>query len=79
MTTTNDEYIVVESNASQCARILDYLKKGLTLTSLEALRLFGCMRLASRIHDLRDRGNNIIVERTTTKSGKRVAQYRLVQ
>ena len=46
---------------------------------IEALRLFGCMRLASRIHDLRDRGNNIIVERTTTKSGKRVAQYRLVQ
>lgn len=76
---TNDEYIVEESNASQCNRILEHLKKGLALTSLEALRLFGCMRLASRIHDLRDRGNNIIVERTTTKSGKRVAQYRLVQ
>lgn len=76
---TNDQYIVEESNASQCNRILEHLKKGLTITSLEALRLFGCMRLASRIHDLRDRGENIIVERTTTKSGKRVAQYRLVQ
>ena len=55
---TNDEFVNEESNASQCAKILAYLKKGLTLTSLEALKLFGCMRLASRIHDLRERGEN---------------------
>lgn len=75
---TNEEYINESSNATQCNRIAEHLHKGLTITSLEALHLFGCMRLASRIHDLRVRGENIIVERVKTKSGKYVAQYRLV-
>ena len=72
--TTNSEYINEESNASQCARILEHLEKGLTLTSLEALNRFGCFRLASRIHDLRELGYNIIVERIKTSNGKTVAQ-----
>lgn len=77
--TTNEEYISEASNASQCKQILDYLRKGMTLTSLEALRLFRCMRLASRICDLRKQGENIQVERVKTDSGKMVAQYRLMQ
>ena len=83
MNNTNDEYINEASADTQCNRILAYLRKGLTLTSLEALNLFGCFRLASRIHDLRVRlqeegtGEQIIVERTKTATGKRVAQYRL--
>ena len=74
---TNEEYINESSTASQNNRIAEHLHKGLTITSLEALNLFGCFRLASRIHDLRERGENIIVERVKTTSGKYVAQYRL--
>ena len=43
---TNEEYINEESASTQCNRILAHLKKGLTITSLEALQMFGCMRLA---------------------------------
>ena len=73
----NEEYINESSTASQNNRIAEHLHKGLTITSLEALKLFGCMRLASRIHDLRERGENIIVERISLPNGKSVAQYRL--
>ena len=37
---------------SQCSAILEHLKKGLSITPLEALSLCGCFRLAARIHDL---------------------------
>jgi hypothetical protein len=74
---TNEEFINEESAATQCNRILAHLKKGLTITSLEALQMFGCMRLASRIHDLRVRGENIVVEKVKLANGKSVAQYHL--
>lgn len=74
---TNEEYIKETSNASQCDMILGWLKDGHTLTSLQALQMFGCFRLASRIHDLRQRGEKIIVERVSTPSGKMVARYRM--
>ena len=74
---TNEEYINENSNATQCNRIAEHLHKGLTITSLEALKLFGCMRLASRISDLRKRGENIVVERINLPNGKTVAQYRI--
>ena len=77
MINTNEEYINESSTASQNNRIAEHLHKGLTITSLEALNLFGCMRLASRIHDLRVRGENIIVERINLPNGKTVAQYKL--
>lgn len=77
MKKTNDEFINEGSAATQCNRILAHMQKGLSITSLEALNLFGCMRLASRIHDLRERGENIIVERVNLPNGKSVAQYRL--
>lgn len=62
------------SPASQNELIESYLKKGKRITSLEALRLFGCLRLSGRIHDLRNNGVAVksqIVER----SGKHVAEY----
>lgn len=74
---TNEEYINEQSAASQNNKIAEHLHKGLTITSLEALNLFGCMRLASRIHDLRERGENIIVEKVKLANGKSVAQYKL--
>lgn len=41
---------------TQNAKILEYLNNGNTITSLEALNLFGCFRLASRISDLKKKG-----------------------
>lgn len=69
---TNDN---TKSSSSQNALIRAWLKAGKTLTSLEALNLFGCMRLASRIHDLREQGLNIGTKKIITATGKRVTQY----
>ena len=44
---------------SQCNMIAEYLKSGKSITPMEALRKFDCMRLASRIHDLKERGMKI--------------------
>lgn len=65
------------SSASQCRMIAGWLNHGQPITSLQALRLFGCMRLASRIHDLRSAGMDIVMERVKTPSGKTVASYRI--
>lgn len=42
-----------KASATQCARILACLMSGETITSLEAVKRFQTLRLASRIHDLR--------------------------
>ena len=64
-----------KSSATQCAQIKAWLQQGNKITSLQALDLFGCMRLASRIHDLRNAGLDIHTERILTPSGKYVTQY----
>lgn len=66
-----------QSSESQNAKILSWLENGNKITSLEALQLFGCFRLASRVHDLRERGHNITKEMIIQPNGKRVAQYSL--
>lgn len=66
-----------ESSQTQCKRILAYLQEGNTLTGIEALRLFDCFRLPSRIHDLTKRGVTITRKYITTPNGKRVMQYAL--
>jgi hypothetical protein len=63
---------------SQTDKIVDYLKNGGTLTSLDALRMFGCFRLASRISEIKQH-HRIETEMIKTDSGKTVAQYRLVK
>lgn len=67
----------IQTSESQCKRILAYLLNGSRITSLEALRLFGCMRLASRISDLRKSHPEIKFKatRVETMTGKKVAQY----
>lgn len=61
---------------TQAAQILAHLKKGRTVTPLEAAMRFGCMCLAERIRDLRDDGHKI--ETTIIKAnGKRFARYSL--
>lgn len=41
---------------TQCEKVLEYMERFGSITQLEALADLGCMRLASRISDLRQRG-----------------------
>ena len=69
--------------ATQCERILRHLRDFGSINPIEAISEYGCMRLASRISDLKRQGYNISAERgkgenrygeTTT-----FAVYRLVE
>lgn len=60
-------------------KIRQWLLAGFTLTSLEALDMFGCMRLAARICELKDRGMKIKAEKVMTTSGKYVTQYSAIE
>ena len=64
-----------EEARSQCGRILSWLESGHSLTTLEALYMFGCIRCGARIADLRRAGHDINTEMIITKNGKRVARY----
>lgn len=64
--------------SSQADAILLYLESGAELTALEALDLFGCLRLAARIKDLRGRGF-AIESLDREANGKRFAAYRLAR
>ena len=44
---------------TQCQRIIKYLKDFGSITQLDALRDLGCMRLASRISELKQQGYQI--------------------
>ena len=59
---------------TQNETILQYLKQGHELTSLDALNLFGCFRLAARISDLKDSGIDIRDD-FVTKNGKSYKKY----
>lgn len=65
------------TSVAQKKRIAVYLLAGNSITQMDALRMFGCFRLASRINDLRNEGYDIATERVVTSSGKRVASYRM--
>ena len=62
---------------SQQNRILEYLKLGNSITPLEALNLFGTLRLGARIFNLQQQGHAIKSEITRLPNGKHVASYRL--
>ena len=47
------------SKPTQSDRILKYMRENGSITPLEAMGEFGCMRLASRISDLRKKGYKI--------------------
>lgn len=70
----------LETSLSQNKMIAAYLNQGKRITQWEALFMFGCSRLASRIHDLREKGMNIQKETIILpQNGKRVAQYYIAQ
>jgi hypothetical protein len=62
-------------DGSQAQRILGWLVKGHVLTPLNALRLFGTLRLGARIYELKRRGHPIISNRIKSRSGAIVAAY----
>jgi len=59
---------------SQANQILKCLESGASLTAIDALKRFGCLRLAARIEDLRSEGHPIITT-MVMKNDSRVARY----
>lgn len=61
---------------TQTDSIYKWLMLGNTLTPLEALGRFGCLRLGARIFELRRQGYKIETK-YITKNGKTFAEYRM--
>ena len=53
---------------TQCNKVLDYMRTFGSITQLQALQDIGCMRLASRISDLRYQGYAIGRRMKTSKN-----------
>jgi len=68
---------------TQTEQILNHLETKGTITPLDALKLYGCMRLGARIYDIRKLGYNIrscLVEHENASGEvKRYKQYWLAQ
>ncbi len=63
---------------SQNEKVLAALMSGRSITAVDALREFGCFRLAARIAVLREMGHQIDTE-YITRDGKRFALYTLAR
>jgi len=63
---------------SQEDMTLEALKKG-DLTAIDALKKFGCFRLAARIYRLKQAGHNIEKRMQRLNNGKNIAVYTLKQ
>ena len=59
---------------SQTQRILRHLKKGRSISPLQALRMYGSLRLGARIYDLRREGHRI-ERQMVRRNGKHWARY----
>lgn len=68
---------------TQCEQILEYISEFGSITPLEAMSELGCMRLASRVNDLRKAGYDIEGNFETYINGKgekkRYMRYSLKQ
>lgn len=53
---------------TQCQRIVDYMRQFGSISTIEAFNDLGVARLASRIHDLKGQGYNILSETKTSKN-----------
>lgn len=53
---------------NQCERILRHMTDYGSINPMEAIKEYGCMRLASRIADLKGQGYDIVSERTKGKN-----------
>lgn len=63
---------------TQCERILDYISDFGSITSFEAMRDLGRMRLASRICDLKRQGYSFIAkpEKGKNRYGEKISYSR---
>lgn len=68
---------------AQCERVLQYMHDFRDITTFQAITDIGCLRLASRISELRKKGYNIIDERIAVKNryGEKcyIKRYRLAE
>lgn len=62
------------TRSSQNTAILNHMLAGNSISPLEALRLFGCMRLGGRRYDLVKDGWNVKTD-IVKENGKRFARY----
>lgn len=66
---------------TQTEKILEFMKENGSITPMDALSEFGCMRLAARIADIRADGVNVVstMEQSKNRYGEtvRFARYRL--
>ena len=60
---------------SQNQQIKAHLESGQSITGYEALELYGCIRLASRIYDIKSSGYAINKDMIELYDGKYVASY----
>jgi len=67
----------MNTQPSTTKKIEAWLLRGYKLTPLQALEKWGCMRLAARIAELRNRGMAIATTKIT-RNGKTFAQYKAV-
>lgn len=64
---------------SMTALILDHLKKGKTITAVEAAALWRVRSLTRRISDIRAKGHVILAEEQKDTTGQKYVRYSLVQ
>lgn len=64
-----------EQSLSQKKLIRNYLLEGNAITQLDALNLFGCFRLATRVFELKEEGMPIKTKMVEGNNGKRYASY----
>ena len=61
---------------SATQKLEEWLLNGKTITALQALNKWGCMRLSARINELRNDGLPILTD-SVKQNGKIFARYRL--
>ena len=66
---------MTQTKKSQNERILEFLKSGGKLTTLNALMFFDCLRLGARVYELKEQGHDIKSEMILTDTGKHVSRY----
>jgi len=64
---------------TQCEKIRAHLEAGESITPIEALNFYQCLRLASRICDLRHDGLPVQERRKKLNNGKQVSEYYLLK
>ena len=68
----------MNSNPTQAELILNHLNECGFITPLDALNLYGCFRLAARVHELKKQGHPIESVPWTTPAGATISKYVLV-